>query len=131
MTEKTIQTEIMLALGNGRCRIFRNNVGNGLMANKITQGPRGGDFHVTGGRRVQFGLCPGSSDLIGWRSIEITPDMVGKTLAIFCAVEVKTPTGRPTDDQKNFIQQVRAAGGLAGIARTVDEAVAICSVSLL
>lgn len=138
MTEKTIQTEIMLAIGNGRVRIFRNNVGNGVTGSKMTRIDKpctmslhAGDWVVRNGRRIQFGLCPGSSDLIGWRTVTITPDMVGKQLAVFTAVEVKASTGRPSDDQVNFIQSVRDAGGLAGVARTVDEAVAICNISML
>jgi hypothetical protein len=40
------------------------------------------------------GLVKATADLIGWRSITITPDMVGTTVAIFASIEVKTPTGR-------------------------------------
>ena len=47
----------------------------------------------------------------------VTPDMVGSTVAIFTAVEVKAGT-RPTVDQLSFIAAVKGAGGYAGIART-------------
>jgi hypothetical protein len=78
------------------------------------------------GRPVQYGVCnPGGSDLIGWTPVCITPDMVGKTVAVFTAVEVKTPTGKPTEHQLNFITQVLRAGGFAGIARSPGDAVAI------
>jgi len=33
-----------------------------------------------------------SSDLVGWTSVVITPEMVGKTVAIFTAIEVKPAT---------------------------------------
>ncbi|MFN9976385.1 MAG: VRR-NUC domain-containing protein [Phycisphaerae bacterium] len=48
--------------------------------------------------------------------------MVGRKLAIFAAVEVKTERGRITVDQLNFIEQVRSAGGIAGIARSPEDA---------
>lgn len=58
---------------------------------------------------------PGYSDLTGYRRSE------GR----FVAIEVKTASGRPTEEQLNFIEQVRKAGGCAGIARSVDEALEI------
>ena len=108
--EQTIQQRIRLACSRGAVRLWRNNTGR---------------LRDERGQLVTFGLCPGSSDLIGYRSITITPDMVGQRLAVFAAVEVKSPTGRPTPEQTAFVEHVRAAGGLAGIARTIDDAVRI------
>lgn len=51
----------------------------------------------------------------------ITQDMVGKSVGLFTAVEVKTPTGRVSKDQKNFIDTVIRLGGLAGVARHEDD----------
>jgi len=48
--------------------------------------------------------------------------MVGQEMAVFAAIEVKTPKGRATKDQLRFIEHIRNAGGIAGIARSVDEA---------
>lgn len=76
-------------------------------------------------RPLHAGLCKGSSDLIGWTVVEVTPEMVGKRLAVFTAVECKSERGRATDEQLNFVEQVRKAGGFAGIARTPVEAVGI------
>ena len=92
------------------CRLFRNNTG----AIKDAEG-----------RLVRFGLCKGSSDLIGFRPTVITPEMVGKTVAVFTAIEVKTPTGKPTPEQVHFIKRVKELGGIAGIARSVEDALAI------
>lgn len=98
---------LILRLGRGATRLFRNNVGV---------------FLTEDGRRVSTGLCPGSSDLIGWQSIEITPEMVGRRVAVFVAIEAKSPAGRPTREQLAFIAAVRAAGGIAGICRSSDDA---------
>lgn len=125
MSEKNIQSLVMMAASQNGATVFRNNVGNGVLGQVAKQ--EGGQFHIVNGRRVQFGLCPGSSDLIGWRSITITPDMIGKRLALFLALEVKTATGKATPEQINFIQAVRKAGGLAGVVRSADDALGICN----
>jgi hypothetical protein len=79
------------------------------------------------GRWVQFGLAKGSSDLIGFKSIEVTPEMVGKKLAVFCSIEVKTPTGRTSKPQQNWLNLVKNAGGIGGIARSPEDAMKILS----
>ena len=72
---------------------------------------------------MTFGVgSPGGSDLIGYRRVRITPEMVGQEIAQFAAVEVKTARGRVRPEQQQFIEHVRGAGGVAGIARSVDDA---------
>ena len=100
------QNKIRLAVGSGDVRLFRNNTGALL------------DMQ---GRLVKFGLCKGSSDLIGFRSITITPDMVGQKIAVFSAIEVKDK-GKVTVEQKNFINIINNAGGYAGVAKNVNDA---------
>ena len=72
---------------------------------------------------MQFGVgSPGGSDLIGYRRVTVTPEMVGQDVAVFAAVEVKTARGRVRPEQQQFVDHIRGAGGIAGIARSVDEA---------
>ena len=104
--EAYVQNKIRLAVGSGDVRLFRNNTGALL------------DMQ---GRLVKFGLCKGSSDLIGFRSITITPDMVGQKIAVFSAIEVKDK-GKATVDQRNFINIINNAGGYAGVAKNVNDA---------
>jgi hypothetical protein len=101
MKESDIQRLIMLALSEAGCLIFRNNVGT---------------LKNAAGIPIRFGLCVGSSDLIG-----IAP--CGR----FLAVEIKTCKGRATPDQLRFIEAVRAKGGIAGIARSPEDALALLS----
>jgi len=68
---------------------------------------------------------PGMSDLFGPRSVTVTQDMVGRRIAVFCAIEVKSPTGRTARNQLDLIHVVENLGGYAGVARSVDEARAI------
>ena len=112
--ETTLQQEIRLALGTiPSTRLFRNQCG-------ALPDPRTG-------RLVTFGLAKGSADLIGWRTVVVTPEMVGTRLAVFTSIEVKTPTGRLTPQQRNWQAAVLAAGGFSGIARSVSDALQIAT----
>ena len=110
MTEPEIQSAIWRAVGalpDFRC--WRNNQGVATFA---------------GGQRVRYGLAnPGGSDLIGLRAVTVTPDMVGQKLAVFTALEVKTPAGRVEPEQRNFINFVRSFGGIADVVRSPEDAV--------
>jgi len=107
--ETVIQQQIRLALGaRTDLRLFRNNTGT-------LPDPRTG-------RPIQFGLAKGSADLIGLRTVTITPEMVGQRLAVFTSIEVKTQTGRLTPEQKGWLEMVQRRGGLAGVARSVQDA---------
>lgn len=103
VSESEIMRQIQ-TLSRGSVRLFRNNVG----------------FDAT--NKVKYGLMPGSSDLIGWTEIEITPHHVGRKVAIFTAIEVKSEFGRIRDDQKKFVDYVDKCGGIAGICRSIQEA---------
>jgi len=73
-------------------------------------------------RIVRAGLeADGSSDFIGWTPIKITESMVGRTVAVFTAPEVKTPTGRVSEAQKKFIKAVNLNGGIAGVVRSTED----------
>ena len=110
MNETAIQQHIRLALGRLRhVRMFRNNVG------KLPD-PRTG-------RWVEFGVGgTGAADLLGWRTVTVTPEMVGQRLAQFVSLEVKTATGRVRPEQENWRRVVQEAGGVAAVVRSVEDA---------
>jgi len=104
VTESPLLRRILLRLTELGFRVFRNNVG-------VLQDREG--------RYVRYGVCnPGGSDIIGWRTITAT---AGQRVAQFVAVEVKTASGRVSSAQQQFLDQVRAAGGYAVVARSEDE----------
>lgn len=114
--ETDLQQRIRLAVGTRPdARLFRNQVGS-------LPDPRTG-------RLVTFGLARGSADLIGWRTVVITPDMVGRRVAVFTSIEVKTPAGRVRPEQQAWLGVVRGAGGIAGVARSIDDALQIVTTS--
>lgn len=98
MTEEhRIQNEIRAAVAP-YCVIFRVNVGAALTPD---------------GRYFTTGVPAGFADLFGVRIAD------GK--AVF--IEVKTPKGRPTKQQKNFLSKMRAYGAIAGVCRSAEEAI--------
>jgi len=99
--ETLLLREILRTFGaHPGLRLFRNSVGM---------------VRLPGGGAVTYGLCPGSSDLVGWRTL--ATDL--GTMAQFVALEAKAPGGRLTPEQERFLEAVRRAGGLAAEVRSV------------
>jgi len=105
--ETKIVNDIRLAHSKNTVRLLRNTVGA---------------FKNEAGHWVQVGLGTGSSDLIGWMTVTVTPAMVGSKIAVFTALEVKAPKGKATQEQLDFIALVNNMGGNAAVVRSVDEA---------
>lgn len=99
MREKPVQQRIQVTASALGLTLFRNNTG----------------FDEV--RRVRYGLCPGSPDLVGW-----TPLIIGgRRVAVFTAIECKRSSGGiASPEQLNFIAQVRAAGGLGAVVSDPD-----------
>lgn len=71
---------------------------------------------------MQYGLGVGTSDYIGFKSITVTPDMVGKPIAVFMAVEGKRyKNDKPDDNQAKFIKRIHEAGGIALVVNAEQE----------
>lgn len=114
-SEAYAQSLVRLEAAQRGAYLFRNNVG-------VLQDENG--------RPVRYGLANDSkalnerlksSDLIGFRRLTITPDMVGRDVAQFMSREVKargwTWTGSPREQaQANWINLVLANGGDACFA---------------
>jgi hypothetical protein len=111
-TETRLMHQIMLALSEAGCTVWRNNTGQAWHGKVIHKA--GQQVTLSDAWMQPYGICVGSSDLIG-----IATD--GR----FLAIEVKTATGRVTKEQQTFIDAVCRAGGRAGIARSVNEALEI------
>ena len=112
LPETRLQNEIRLGISS-RCDdvvTFRNHAGA---------------LRDQRGKMVTFGLSPGSPDLVGWKTVEVTADMIGQRLAVFVGIEVKMPGEKPRADQAHWLAQLEQAGGVAGVATSTDEAVDI------
>ena len=120
--ESTVQQEVQIQARFFNCHLMRNN---------------SGAFTDNTGRTVRFGLGNvsqkqsdriKSSDLIGFTEVVITPEMVGKTVAIFTAIECKKEEwniDKKLDArevaQNNFLHWITTKGGIAHFCNSVDK----------
>lgn len=132
MSETRVVKEVRVEASLLGARLFRNNVGK---------------LPDINGRWVEFGLCPGSSDLIGWKPLMIREEMIGQSFAQFVAVECKDYDGMDEAAQRDFlarnpgngkqakhireqlafIDTVRRSGGRSGIALNKEQLTLILS----
>jgi len=120
MKESATVSKIRLKAAKKGIYLWRNNIGA---------------VHTVDGNFIRFGLANDSksvnsqlksSDLIGIKPIKITPDMVGKTIGVFMAREVKRPGWEYTDTlreraQLNWINLINSLGGDAAFITHEDE----------
>lgn len=99
MTETDLQNQIRMALSPYGV-VIRQNTGN---------------FQLKDGRRIMCGV-KGLSDLL----------FIGQNRVAF--IEVKTETGKPTQEQLNFIRRMQELGHSAGIARSTEDALRLAGV---
>lgn len=127
MKELGIQNLLRMFMSNIGIVNWRNNTGTGWVGKAQRISRKGmvsvevGDVVVRNARPLSAGLCKGSADVIGITPVFITQEMVGKTLGVFTAIEVKTKTGKVSVEQENFINVIKKHGGYAGIARERDD----------
>lgn len=131
MKESLLLKQILVEFSKRGARLFRNNVGSAWMG-RVFRPPRtmtvavtSKDIIIYSARPVHFGLAVGSSDLIGWTPIKITEQHLGKTFAIFTAIETKSDRGRNTNAQEAFTNAVKSSGGLASIVKSVDQSLEV------
>lgn len=121
-SEDEVQQEIQIAARYDDCILLRNN--SGALKDET-------------GRLVRYGLGNvskehnekiKSSDLLGITKVTITPEMVGQTIGVFTAIEVKREGWKENKKldkretaQQNFMNWVVINGGYAGFAAGVDK----------
>lgn len=123
MKEGDLIKRVQLQLSAAGARLFRNNTGVGYIGHVIKR--TASIVSLQEWRPLRAGLIKGSSDLIGWTSVEITEEMIGQRVAVFTAIETKVGRNGATKEQQTFIKNVKEAGGFAGVARSEQEAAAI------
>lgn len=118
-SEAYVQSLVRLEAPAKGVRLWRNNVGVLFDVN---------------GRPVRYGLANDSAtlnrelksgDLIGWRPVLVTPDMVGRVIAQFVSRECKPADWRPAlsgerfeheEAQRRWAKLINDAGGDACFA---------------
>lgn len=122
MSGTNLNNSIRLALSRVSI-LFRNNRGKGWFGKGVKLDD--GSVLIRAPRWLEFGLVNGAADTVGWTPKVITPEMVGKTVAVFTGIEGKFGKDTPSEEQKIFVANVLRDGGIAGFAHSEDEARAI------
>lgn len=127
--ENKVSKLVRLEASQHGFRLFRNNRGMFWTLDSIKE--VGGKYYINNPRKIRAGLeGNGTPDFVGWKPVTITPDMVGKQLAVFTGFEVKTKKGPATKAQKKFIELLGSHGGISGITRDPDDVKKILDESL-
>lgn len=114
MLESAVMQRTQLEMAKTGALIFRNN--SGACEDKTGRLIRYGLGHTS----AQQVRAWASSDLIGVIPIVITPEMVGRTIGVFAAIECKssdwhmTTSDHRAQAQQRFINLVRSVGGVGG-----------------
>lgn len=127
MIERNRLSLILLHYTKLGYRLFRNEVKRGWtgkmerwpMPVSVRVNPQ--DVVIRNAHPVYAGLADGSSDLIGWREVVITPEMVGRKIAQFVGIEEKSTNDAVRPNQENWKNQINKAGGYAIVIREQEE----------
>lgn len=119
-SEQAVQQLIRLAASDNGVHLWRNN--SGMLYNQDGVPVRYG----LGNDSAKINKRLKSSDLIGITPIVVTPEMVGATVGIFTAIEVKRSSWkwRATQEeiaQNNYIELVIRNGGIGAFINDVDQ----------
>ena len=127
MAESALLKKFLLEYTKLGSRLFRANSGMAWTGKKIgpfkykqTVTVEKGDVLVKNARPFH-GMPKGTSDLVGWTTIRITPDMVGLDMAIYTAFEVKSEGIKTTKEQSAYVRTVRMSGGISCIAKKLED----------
>jgi len=100
--EKSVIARVLSEMDPETERLFRINAGMGW-AGRVVRRTAGG-IMIANPRPLRAAPT-GWPDLFGWRTVTITPDMVGQRLAVVRGVEVKA--GGDDDDLRNEQRRFR------------------------
>jgi hypothetical protein len=114
MSESDLYGQIMIEATRLGHRMFRNNTGRAKYKSAK------GDVYT-----VPYGVGgKGGADLCGW-TVQLFDDgrvsTPAEEVAVFTAVECKVKGKKATKEQAQFLEAVRAAGGIAGVVESVEQ----------
>jgi hypothetical protein len=128
LLERQVLAELSRRFGS-KCLTFKNEVGEGyygVVRPRIAQAlaPFGLPvqrvaLEVLDHHRVHFGLRVGSADLLA---------LVSGGRA--CSIELKSERGVLSEEQRTWIANMQSIGVVAGVARSVDEAVVLVKAAM-
>lgn len=115
LSEAAVQSRVRLHAPENNQFLGRNNSGAYSQKNPPTAGTRWGWCNESD----PFNKVFKTPDLIGYTRVTVTPEMIGKTVAVFTGFEIKDPNWKLTKGdkraqaQKSCITKIMADGGIA------------------
>jgi len=122
MRESDIQSQILIALSEAGHYALRVNSGQAWGGEVLAHD--GSKLLLAHPTKIML-APPGTSD-IGCKSVTITPEMVGRVVAVMFAVEVKRPGEKPEKHQERYLALMRSRGAVAGWVTSAEGAVELC-----
>lgn len=117
-THNNLTNEILIAINKiDGVKAWSNPVGVAFNGNnpKFVNNKNGKRYLILENPRVvNYGLCKGSCDIIGFKTESGN--------AIFFGLEVKTEGDSTRKHQKKFMEMVNKNGGISGVVRSVEDA---------
>lgn len=124
--ESKASQDVRLRAAAWRLVLMRNNSG----AYDPKRPPSPGTRWGWGNESKRVNKVTKSGDLVGWLPLVITPEMVGKQVAVIANIEAKGPQfkilsqypdGSREQAQDRFNKLIVEAGGIAGFARSAGD----------
>lgn len=110
---RKLENERLLNQGPNK-RLFKTDAGASYQGEVVKHN---GNILILKNPRKLCGLPPGWPDLTGFESITITPEMVGKKIAVFVGEEIKAGSDTMKPAQKKFQKLIENFGGIYRIIR--------------
>lgn len=122
MKEQGIQNQILIAMGQAGTYGLRVNSGNFWGGEILSHD--GKMLLLKNPTKIQ-GAPAGTSDIIGCKTVLITPQMVGKNIGQFVCFEVKVPGQNAKKHQENYLMMMRSRGAITGVVRSSEDVIKI------
>lgn len=114
------QMEIAPTRKNGRQKeslVGKSNRQWAALKGGVLRRNRRGMVDMPHGGKLPIGLSePLILDEIGYLTITVTPELLGRRIAVLMVIEDKTDTGVVAEHQQRCIEELRDAGAIAGVS---------------
>jgi len=120
--EQSIQNQILIEMGQNGAYGLRVNSGS-FWGGEILS--HDGKMLLLKNPTKILGAPKGTSDIIGCKTVLITPQMVGQNIGQFLCFEVKIPGQNAKSHQENYLMMMRSRGAITGVVRSPEDVVKI------
>lgn len=127
MKEQGIQNQILIEMSKHGAYGLRVNSGTFWGGEVLSHD---GKLLVLKNPTKIMGAPAGTSDIIGCKTVFITPQMVGKNIGQFVAIEVKKQGENAKRHQENYLALMRSRGAITGVCRSPEDMVRLLGVGL-